>query len=169
MRLNEVLAKVFDCGLLSREEWSQILNEPVERLAGFVAGTALPSPRNLRYIDDVVMRDTRFPQVEFNAVLDHAPWREVVDPVHRPRDWVGLPLRSIALKPMRDSFMESLETLDPADQEAVIFEAAKMMRKRRHEANCKTCQAKAKEGFDTKTSLDNGFDGDERTLQLDEE
>lgn len=145
MKLHEVLAKVFDCGLLSRDEWSKVLGVSLAHLAEFAGGTGLPSPKVLRSIDDIVMRDTRFPQAEFNAVLD-LPFMESLDErISRPREWTGLTLRSMALKPMRDGLMESLETLDPADQEAVMFETAKAIRAARHKATCTKCQAKDEE------------------------
>lgn len=121
MNFSEALAAIFDAGPLSRKQWSEILGVKEEILLSWIQNKSMPTPTCLRAILDIAERDDRFESAlyKLNAILDE------------PINWERKTLRHYLIAPILNQFLESLDTLSPANQERVLFEASRLIRKQR--------------------------------------
>lgn len=123
-----------DRRILRRKEWAEILGVSEPTLSYWTGADHLPNPRNLRSVLDVARRDDRFKRVlaRLEAVLD-VPLATSLGPERAEKLKPARTLRHVLVTPIREAFLNSLDTLPPAIQERVLFDAARRVREARSE------------------------------------
>lgn len=119
---SSALTEIFDAGLLNRKQWSEVLDVDELMLLAWAQDEAMPIAKYLRAILDVAERDERFQPAlaKLNTVLD--------TPIPKCKT-----LRHYLIIDLKNSFLESLDTLSPEVQERILFEASRLIRE--HRAN----------------------------------
>jgi len=125
------LRRIFDpkgpCGM-SRHEWATVLAVTESTITRWGDDASFPGPESLRRIYKTLEEDpgTRDLFAEFKAVA--------AKPFHKlsPIATGNYPtLAHYMVRPIREAFLRTLDTITPDQQEAVLFEAAELARQRR--------------------------------------
>ncbi|MFN0252812.1 MAG: helix-turn-helix domain-containing protein [Kofleriaceae bacterium] len=111
-----------DHGTMRRAEWAEVLGVSEAAISQWLNDSVIPKAENLRAIMSLLIADRRVPSQAletFESVM-RRPSTEVSPNGDRMKPTVSHYL----IKPLREAFLRTLETLPPEAQEVVLLDAA---------------------------------------------
>jgi hypothetical protein len=114
-------------GIFSRTQWAQILRVSAAEIEAWVTDEHFPSPETLRRFFRTI-KET-YDQRYINELESFI--RKPLLEMGLSKALPGVTLRHIMVAPIRVAFLQVLDTLDPDDQEDVLFKASEIARARR--------------------------------------
>lgn len=111
-----------DHGTMRRSEWAEVLGVSEAAISQWVNDAAIPKAENLRAIMNTLIADRRVPTTALESFeeLMHHPSSDVSPNGDRMKPTVSHYL----VKPLREAFLRTLETLPPEGQEVVLLEGS---------------------------------------------
>lgn len=125
------LQQAIDESSSTRSEWASILGVTEPAISQWAHGDTIPRAEVLRSLWTTLLEDTRVSTdtLEVLAEVMRSPASKV-----SPRgERIGPSFRHYMVSPIRQGFLENLETLAPHDQEQVLLEASERTRQLRRE------------------------------------
>jgi hypothetical protein len=126
-RFGSMLRKLLDdTSVLRRAEWAQILGVSEAAISQWVNDQVLPRPENLRAIYTTLFADRRVADEileAFNALAG-----EPASQLSPHGDRMSPTVAHYMLRPLRDGFLRTLDTLPPSAQEQLLLDAARRAR-----------------------------------------
>jgi hypothetical protein len=129
-RFAAMLRRLIDeTDVLRRAEWAEVLGVSEAAISQWVNDVGLPRPENVRAILTTLLADRRVSDETIEAFENLA--RRPGTEISPHGDRLSPNLAHYMLKPLRDGFLRTLETLPPRSQEKVLLEALERCRELR--------------------------------------
>jgi hypothetical protein len=125
----ELRALLDDTGALRRGEWAEVLGVSEAAISQWVNDASLPRPDNLRAIVMTLVADRRVPAHAIERFEAFA--REPAAALSPHGERLGPTVAHYMLKPVRDGFLRTLDTMPVELAEQVLVEAAARCRQLR--------------------------------------